>query len=182
MEYRKLPKGEEQISVLGLGNSSLGAAGHEEAVKTVAMALEHGINYFDMAAGDAKPFSAFGEAAAGCRDKIYYQIHFGADYTTGKYGWTLDLEKIKRSVDWQLKALKTDYIDFGFIHCIDELFFSEYVYVEVVCTLVKVTVQNVDKVCYLFALFVTERVGVDCLGIRNTVQSILIRKLCNRVK
>lgn len=121
MEYRKLPKGTEQISVLGLGNSSLGASGHEEAVKTVAMALEHGINYFDMAAGDANPFAAFGEATAGCRDKVYYQIHFGADYTTGKYGWTLDLEKIKRSVDWQLKALKTDYIDFGFIHCIDEL-------------------------------------------------------------
>ena len=121
MEYRKLPKGTEQISVLGRGNSSLGASGHEEAVKTVAMALEHGINYFDMAAGDANPFAAFGEATAGCRDKVYYQIHFGADYTTGKYGWTLDLEKIKRSVDWQLKALKTDYIDFGFIHCIDEL-------------------------------------------------------------
>ena len=32
----------------------------------------------------------------------------------------LDLEAIKRSVDWQLKALQTDSIDFGFIHCIDE--------------------------------------------------------------
>ena len=36
------------------------------------------------------------------------------------YGWTLDLDEIKRSVDWQLSRLKTDYIDFGFIHCIDE--------------------------------------------------------------
>ena len=35
-------------------------------------------------------------------------------------GWTLDLGTIKRSVDWQLTRLKTDYIDFGFIHCIDE--------------------------------------------------------------
>ena len=26
----------------------------------------------------------------------------------------------ERSVDWQLAALKTDYIDFGFLHCIDE--------------------------------------------------------------
>ena len=24
-------------------------------------------------------------------------------------------------MDWQLSALKTDYIDFGFIHCIDEI-------------------------------------------------------------
>ena len=27
MEYRKLPKGGEQISILGLGNSSMGASG-----------------------------------------------------------------------------------------------------------------------------------------------------------
>ena len=48
-------------------------------------------------------------------------MHFGADYHTGKYGWTQDLEEIKRSISWQLEALQTDYIDFGFIHCVDEL-------------------------------------------------------------
>ena len=120
MEYRKLPHGDEQISIIGMGNSSLGASGEEEAEKTIAMALENGVNYFDMAAGDAAPFPAYGRAVSGCRDKIYFQIHFGADYRSGKYGWTLDLDEIKRSVDWQLKALRTDYIDFGFIHCIDE--------------------------------------------------------------
>lgn len=120
MEYRKLPRGEEQISILGLGNSSMGAAGEQEIEKTVALALENGVNYFDMAAADAIPFPAYGKAVSGCREKVYFQIHFGADYHTGKYGWTLALEEIKRSIDWQLKALKTDYIDFGFIHCIDE--------------------------------------------------------------
>lgn len=30
------------------------------------------------------------------------------------------LDKTKQSVAWQLKMLQTDYIDFGFIHCIDE--------------------------------------------------------------
>lgn len=55
-----------------------------------------------------------------CRDRVYFQVHFGADYRSGAYGWTLDLEQIKRSIDWQLEQLKTDYIDFGFIHCIDE--------------------------------------------------------------
>ena len=60
-------------------------------------------------------------ALAGCREKAYLQVHFGADYHTGKYGWTQDLEEIKRSISWQLEALQTDYIDFGFIHCVDEL-------------------------------------------------------------
>lgn len=120
MEYRTLPHGGEKISILGLGNSSLGASGKTEAERTVAMALENGVNYFDMAASDAAPFPVFGRAVAGCREKVYFQIHFGADYRTGKYGWTLNLDQIKRSVDWQLQQLQTDYIDFGFIHCIDE--------------------------------------------------------------
>lgn len=120
MKYRKLPHGDEQISIIGLGNSSLGASGEAEAEKTVAMAVENGINYFDMAAGDVTPFPAYGRAVSSCRDKVFFQVHFGADYRSGKYGWTLDLDEIKRSIDWQLKALQTDYIDFGFIHCIDE--------------------------------------------------------------
>lgn len=49
MEYRKLPHGDEQISIIGMGNSSLGASCEEEAEKTVTMALENGVNYFDMA-------------------------------------------------------------------------------------------------------------------------------------
>ena len=104
MEYRKLPHGDEQISIIGMGNSSLGASGEEEAEKTVTMALENGVNYFDMAAGDATPFPAYGRAVSGCRDNVYFQIHFGADYRSGKYGWTLNLDEIKWSIDWQLKA------------------------------------------------------------------------------
>ena len=73
-----------------------------------------------MALSESKPFAAYGRAIKGMRDKAYFQIHFGANYETGVYGWTTDLDTMKRSVDWQLKALQTDYIDFGFLHCIDE--------------------------------------------------------------
>ena len=120
MEYRKLPKGNEQISVLGLGTSSIQASSDKEIEETIALATQNGINFFDMASSEAKPFAAYGRAISGVRNKVYFQIHFGANYETGTYGWTTNLDTIKRSVDWQLKALKTDYIDFGFIHCIDE--------------------------------------------------------------
>jgi len=120
MEYRKLQRGTEEISIIGVGTSSVGQNGVLECAKTAELAAENGVNYFDLAAGDAVPFTAFGQALAGYRDRVYYQVHFGADYRTGKYGWTLNLEEIKKAVDWQLKELKTDYIDFGFIHCIDE--------------------------------------------------------------
>ena len=96
------------------------AAPVKKSRKTVELALENGINYFDMASADAVPFSVFGNTLGSRRKDVYFQIHFGACYDTGVYGWTVDLDKIKRSVDWQLQMLRTDYIDFGFIHCIDE--------------------------------------------------------------
>ena len=120
MEYRKLPHGEERISILGLGTSSIGKAGEKEIQATVELALERGINFFDMASADAAPFPAYGRAIAGVRDRVYFQLHFGADYQSGAYGWTTELDAIKRSVSWQLEALNTDYIDFGFLHCLDE--------------------------------------------------------------
>lgn len=120
MEYRILPRSGEEISVMGIGTSSVGQACEKEIEETITLALERGINYFDMASAEAKPFAAFGRAMEGSREQVYFQIHFGANYETGSYGWTVDLDTVKRSIDWQLRMLKTDYMDFGFIHCIDE--------------------------------------------------------------
>ena len=44
MEYRKLPHGGEQISIIGLGNSSIGVLSEGEIEDTISMALENGIN------------------------------------------------------------------------------------------------------------------------------------------
>lgn len=66
MEYRRLPHG-----------------GEKEAEAVMTMALENGVNYFDMASADAVPFSAFGRALAGERKKVLFQIHFGANYQGG---------------------------------------------------------------------------------------------------
>ena len=121
MEYRKLPHGEERISILGLGTSSIGMAGEKEIRATVDLALERGVNFFDLASADDAPFPVYGAAMAGVRTQVHFQIHFGANYQSGSYGWTTDLDTIRRSIDWQLKALRTDYIDFGFLHCLDEV-------------------------------------------------------------
>lgn len=120
MEYRKLPHGEEQISIIGMGASVIGERSEKDIIGTVQFALDAGINFFDLAAGHATVFPAYGKALHGRRKEAMLQVHFGADYTTGGYGWTTNLNKVKRSIDWQLKNLKTDYIDFGFIHCLDE--------------------------------------------------------------
>ena len=120
MQYRTNRRTGDKVSEIGMGTAYVVEADKKEAVRTVRRAYEGGINYFDLAAGDGTAFATFGEALADVRDEVMYQIHFGADYSKVTYGWTLNLDAVKRSVDKQLHDLKTDYINYGFIHCQDE--------------------------------------------------------------
>ena len=121
MRYRINKKTGDRISEIGLGSAYIPETPLNTAIPALRRAYEGGINYYDLAAGSAKAFPMYGEALADVRKHILYQIHFGADYSNGTYGWSLDLDTIRRSVDKQLKELHTDYIDYGFIHCQDEI-------------------------------------------------------------
>ena len=120
MRYRTNQRTGDRISEIGLGSAYLYEAGVDAGVKALRRAVEGGINYFDLAAGDGSSFPIYGEALHDVRNNVMFQIHFGADYSRVTYGWTLDLDTVKRSIDRQLRELKTDYIDYGFIHCQDE--------------------------------------------------------------
>ena len=65
MEYRKLPHGDEQISVIGLGTSVVGEHSVQNVVETVTFALDNGVNYIDLAGGHAAIFAAYGKALEG---------------------------------------------------------------------------------------------------------------------
>ncbi len=120
MRYRTNRKTGDRISEIGIGSAYLFESGMDEGVRALRLAVEGGINYFDLAAGDERAFPIFGEGLADVRKSVFFQVHFGAEYSKGTYGWSLDLDVVKASVDRQLKELKTDYIDYGFIHCLDE--------------------------------------------------------------
>lgn len=121
MEYRTNRKTGDRISMLGFGTSYICEAKESEAVAALRRAYAGGVNYFDLATADEKTFPYFNKALGDVREQVFYQIHFGADYSKGVYGWSTDGETVKRSVARQLSQLGTDYIDYGFIHCIDEL-------------------------------------------------------------
>lgn len=121
MEYRINERTGDRISVLGFGTSYISEPGEKIAVETVRRAYEGGINYYDLATAHRNTFPYFGKALSDVRRNVMYQVHFGADYSDGEYGWSTDGEVIRRNVDYMLKALGTDYIDYGFIHCIDEI-------------------------------------------------------------
>lgn len=123
MEYRIHKRTGDRISVLGLGSGSMSfckALDKTGGIAFLQHAADQGINFFDLCCADLDCFDTYYQALNDRRGDVYYQMHFGADYTSGSYGWTTDCDTIRRSVELQLKALKTDYIDYGFIHCVDE--------------------------------------------------------------
>ncbi len=84
MEYRTFPHGGERIGVIGMGSSVIGARPESEIIGTVRAAVELGVNCFDMAGGHAAIFGAYGKALQDLRDRVYLQVHFGADYTSSE--------------------------------------------------------------------------------------------------
>ena len=123
MEYRQLPhgSGEERLGVLGLGMGGIQKCSDDEIEQIIRTAIANGINFFDLCAGGKNVYRPFGRAIAGQRDKVFFQLHFGAVYNQkGEYGWSRDLQLIRETFEWELQMLGTDYADFGFLHCVDE--------------------------------------------------------------
>ena len=122
MEYRRLPRGNEneKFSVLGLGMGGIGKTPAEEIEAIVRKAIDNGINFFDLCTAGAS-YAPIGRAIRSCRDKVFLQVHFGAVYDeNGEYGWCRDFDTIKKTFLWELEQLETDYVDFGFLHCVDD--------------------------------------------------------------
>ena len=92
MEYRIHPKTGDRISVIGIGTGPIHEAPEKEAVAALTYAHEQGINYADFATAGAQTFRYAGLAFASVRKEMFYQVHFGANYETGEYGWTTSLD------------------------------------------------------------------------------------------
>ena len=72
MEYRKLPRGEEKLNVIGLDSGSLGLASEEEIEIIIKEAINNGINFFDLCAGNHKVYKPFGKAIKEIREKVHF--------------------------------------------------------------------------------------------------------------
>ena len=121
MEYRQLPHGtqQEKFSVLGLGLGGIGKTPADEIEAIIRKAIDNGINFFDLCTAGST-YAPFGRAIAGRREQVFVQVHFGAVYDEdGEYGWCRDFATIKKTFLWELETLGTDYVDFGFLHCVD---------------------------------------------------------------
>jgi L-galactose dehydrogenase len=122
MEYRKLGKTNEQISVLGFGASPLGnvfdICEEKVGVNAVHYAIDHGVNFFDVSPfyGITLAETRLGKALEGKRKSIFlatkcgrYDLHV-FDFST---------KRIMASIDESLRRLKTDYVDLFQLHDIE---------------------------------------------------------------
>ncbi|GAA1699617.1 aldo/keto reductase [Nonomuraea maheshkhaliensis] len=124
MRYRILGGTGIEVSTFCLGTMMFGAAGnpdHDDSIRIIHTALDHGINFVDTAdmysAGESEEI--VGKALQGRRDEVVLatKVHFPMGEGPNRGGnsrrW------IVREVEASLKRLRTDWIDLYQIHRFD---------------------------------------------------------------
>ena len=114
MEYRQLGNTSLRVSILGYGASPLGNAFRvtdpAEGKAAVHLAVERGINYFDVSPyyGLTLAETRLGEALVGLRQQVVLATK------CGRYGadqFDFSAARITTSIDESLTRLRTDYVD-----------------------------------------------------------------------
>ena len=88
-----MPRGGEKIGAIGMGASVIGAKPEAEIIATVRGAVDARRELISIWRAVTRPFSPpTARRLRAVREKVYLQVHFGADYTSGEYGWTTKLD------------------------------------------------------------------------------------------
>lgn len=123
MLFRKLGSSDMKVSLLGCGCWPFGGdwtgVCDEESIKTINLAIELGINFFDVAPvyGFGHAEEILGKAVKDKRDKIYIASKCGLRWDNQKrIKRDLSKNSILEEIDNTLKRLETDYIDLYQLH------------------------------------------------------------------
>lgn len=120
MEYRKMGRNGEKVSLLGMGcmrfpTDSKGAIDRIQAEKMIEQAMDSGVNYYDTAYkyhnGESEPF--LGEVLSRYERSSYY-------LATKLPVWLIeDAAHAREVINQQMQRLRTEYFDFYLLHAID---------------------------------------------------------------
>lgn len=120
MKYRKLGNTGLEVSEIGLGAEWMERHSAEEVKEVVECCEREGINILDCWMSEPKVRSNIGAAIEGRRGRWIIQGHLGSTWQNGQYVRTRDLDKVKAAFGDLLERLRTDYIDLGMIHFVDQ--------------------------------------------------------------
>ncbi len=122
MRYRKLGNTDLEVSILGFGASSMGDVFGKrdpaDGKRAVDLALDNGVNYFDVAPlyGFTLSEQRLGEALKGKRDRVVLSTKCGRD-TFDKFDYSA--KRVTESIDESLRRLQTDHVDIYQIHDVE---------------------------------------------------------------
>lgn len=121
MRYRELGKTGLRVSEIGLGAEWLERHSAEEVKAVIDRCEEHGVNILDCWMPEPNVRTNIGAAIAGRRERWIIQGHLGSTWQNGQYVRTREMEPVKKAFADLLTRLRTDYIDLGMIHFVDEV-------------------------------------------------------------
>lgn len=120
MRYRTLGRCGIKVSEVGLGSEAFVNRDDGFAQELFDAALEAGINYFDLYNPEPYIRDSFGKAMEGRRERFVIQAHLCSAWIDGQYKRTRDMDTVKAAYEDLFARLKTDYVDVGMIHYLDE--------------------------------------------------------------
>jgi aryl-alcohol dehydrogenase-like predicted oxidoreductase len=121
MEYHTVGKTGIQVSNLCFGTMSFGGDADEETSKVLyKRCREAGINFFDTADVYGRSEEILGECIAHERDEIVLTSKVFWNTSADVNARGLSRKHMMQGIENSLRRLKTDYIDFYFVHDFDE--------------------------------------------------------------
>ena len=111
IEKRSLGKTGEKLSMIGFGGIVVDKASTEEAAARVKEAIDHGINYFDVAPSYGNAEEMLGPALEPYRKDVFLACKTGER----------EKEGARRELEQSLKNLKTDHFDLYQLHAVTTL-------------------------------------------------------------
>ena len=120
MNYRTLGRTGIQVGEIGLGSEAFVNQTVEYGVELINAAIDAGVNYFDLYNPEPYVRDAFGKGMEGRREKFVMLAHLCSAWIDGQYKRTRNMDEVNAAFADLLTRLKTDYIDVGMIHYVDE--------------------------------------------------------------
>lgn len=121
MKYRMLGKTGLSVSEIGLGAEWLERHTAQEVKAIIDHCEATGINILDCWMSEPNVRSNIGAAISGKRERWVIQGHIGSTWQNGQYVRTRQMDKVREAFQDLLARLRTEYIDLGMIHFVDEI-------------------------------------------------------------
>lgn len=119
MIYRTLGRTGIRVSEIGLGCEGFLEKSEAERERMFYAAFERGVNCMDLYSPCPELRRAVGVAISKRRPDFILQAHLCTVWKNDQYMATRDLSEVKRSFEFMLQNLATDYVDVGMVHYVD---------------------------------------------------------------